>query len=149
MFDIGGWEFLIIIVVAIVVIGPKELPAALRTLRLWIRKGRELARDFQGSLDDLAEEVELDKITKEVQEEIGLNSLNNIEEDIKNSIKETVDQNEEIKGNLKDTKQNLNRELKSIKSDENFPFNNQTPVGSVSQDSAPVKAESKNPKNDK
>ena len=134
MFDIGGWEFLIIIVVAIVVIGPKELPAALRTLTLWIRKGRELARDFQGSLDDLAEEVELDKITKEVQEEIGLNSLNNIEEDIKNSIKETVDQNEEIKGNLKDTKQNLNRELKSIKSDENFPFNNQTPVGSDSQD---------------
>ena len=116
MFDIGGWEFLIIIVVAIVVIGPKELPAALRTLRLWIRKGRELARDFQGSLDDLAEEVELDKITKEVQEEIGLNSLNNIEEDIKNSIKETVDQNEEIKGNLKDTKQNLNlnRKLKSM-----------------------------------
>ena len=65
--------------------------------------------------------------------------------------KETVDQNEEIKGNLKDTKQNLNlnRKLKSMKSDENFPFNNQTPVGSVSQDSAPVKAESKNPKNDK
>ena len=149
MFDIGGWEFLIIIVVAIVVIGPKELPAALRTLTLWIRKGRELARDFQGSLDDLAEEVELDKITKEVQEEIGLNSLSNIEEDIKNSIKETVDQNEEIKGNLKDTKQNLNRELKSIKSDENFPFSNQTPVGSDSQDLAPVEAEIKNPKNDK
>ena len=147
MFDIGGWEFLIIIIVAIVVIGPKELPAALRTITSWIRKGRELARDFQGSLDDLAEEVELDKITKEVKEEIGLNSLSNIEEDLKNSINETVDQSGEIKGSLKEAKQNLDTELTAIKSSEKISFKNQTPSSSNPQELIPVKAKTKNHKN--
>ena len=147
MFDIGGWEFLIIIIVAIVVIGPKELPAALKTITSWIRKGRELARDFQGSLDDLAEEVELEKITKEVKEEIGLNSLSNIEEDLKNSINKTVDQSGEIKGSIKKVKQNLDTELKAIKSSANLSFKNQTSSSSNPQELVPVKAKTKKHKN--
>ena len=142
MFDIGGWEFLIIIIVAIVVIGPKELPAALKTVTSWIRKGRELAKDFQGSLDDLAEEVELEKITKEVKEEIGLNSLNEIEDELKNSINETVEQSEEIKRSLEEREQNLGTKLKTIKSDEKFPFKKETPSGNDSQPPISVKIES-------
>ena len=56
MFDIGGWEFLVVIVIAIIVIGPKDLPGTIRTVTGWIRKARELAREFQSGLDDLARE---------------------------------------------------------------------------------------------
>ena len=50
MFDIGGWEFLIVIVIAIIVIGPKDLPGAIRTVTGWIRRARELAREFQSGI---------------------------------------------------------------------------------------------------
>ena len=55
MFDIGGWEFLIIGIVAIVIIGPKDLPGLIRSVVGWVRKARELAREFQSGIDDLAQ----------------------------------------------------------------------------------------------
>ena len=72
MFDIGGWEFLIIVIVAIVIIGPKDLPGMIRSVTGWVRKARELAREFQSGIDDLAQEVELEKIGEEFKNDIGL-----------------------------------------------------------------------------
>lgn len=62
MFGIGGIEFLIIAVVAIVVIGPAELPRVLYTLGKGIRKMREVSRSITDAFDDITRDAELDEI---------------------------------------------------------------------------------------
>lgn len=64
MFDIGWPELLVIAVVALVVIGPKDLPRVLFTVGKWVRKARALAGDFQSGLDDMVREAELDDLKK-------------------------------------------------------------------------------------
>ena len=51
MFDIGWSEIAIIVVVALVVLGPKELPNALRMATQWIRYARKMASEFQSGID--------------------------------------------------------------------------------------------------
>ena len=67
MFDIGWQELFIIGVLAIIVVGPKELPQALRTVMRVVRKARSMAREFQSGIDDMVREAELDDIKKEIQ----------------------------------------------------------------------------------
>ena len=62
MLDIGWTEMLVIAAVAIVVIGPKDLPRALRTAGQFIGKARGMARDFQRHVDDMVRESELDDL---------------------------------------------------------------------------------------
>ncbi|MCH8862525.1 MAG: twin-arginine translocase subunit TatB [Proteobacteria bacterium] len=64
MFDIAWTEMLVLLVVAIVVIGPKDLPKVMRTLGVWMRKARGLASEFRFSLDELSREADLDDIRK-------------------------------------------------------------------------------------
>jgi sec-independent protein translocase protein TatB len=68
MFDIGWSELLLIAVVALVVIGPKELPGALRTLGQWMTKMRRMASEFQNQFQDAIREAELAELKKEVDE---------------------------------------------------------------------------------
>lgn len=65
MFDIAWSELMVIAVVALVVIGPKDLPKTIYTLGKWVRKARLVARDFQGHIDDMMREAELDELRKE------------------------------------------------------------------------------------
>ena len=67
MFDIGWSEMAVILVVALVVIGPKDLPKVARQLGKWSGKARSMAREFQRSLEDMAREAELDDIKNELQ----------------------------------------------------------------------------------
>lgn len=67
MFDIGGWEFLLIGILGIIIIGPKELPGAIRTVSMFVRRARGLARDFQSGLEDVAREAELDALTDDLK----------------------------------------------------------------------------------
>jgi len=71
VFDIGWQELFIIGLVAIVVIGPKDLPRVLRTVTLGIRKVRGMARDFQDGLEELAREADLQDLRKEIEEGVG------------------------------------------------------------------------------
>ena len=64
MLDIGWSEMFLIAVVAIVVIGPKELPRALRTIGQWIGKARSMTRDLQISVNDMIAETEIDDLRK-------------------------------------------------------------------------------------
>ena len=66
MFDIGWPELVIVALIALLVIGPKELPNALRTVAGWVGRMRALAREFQSGLDDIVRETELDKLKQEV-----------------------------------------------------------------------------------
>lgn len=65
MFDIGWSELMVIAAVALVVIGPKDLPQAIYAVGKWVRKARLVARDFQGHLDEMMREAELDDLRKQ------------------------------------------------------------------------------------
>ena len=69
MLDIGSWEFLLIVVIGLLVIGPRDLPGAIRTISGWVRRARELAREFQGGLEDIARDTEMDKVKREFESE--------------------------------------------------------------------------------
>lgn len=69
MFDVGWQELFIIALVALVVVGPKELPRVLRTLTLWARRARQMAREFQDGLEDLAREADIEDIKRKLERE--------------------------------------------------------------------------------
>ena len=68
MFDISWTEFLLIGVVALIVIGPKELPAVMRSLGQWTRKIRSLAADFQNQFHEAMREAEMADLKKQVDD---------------------------------------------------------------------------------
>jgi sec-independent protein translocase protein TatB len=68
MFDISWTEFLLIGVVALVVIGPKELPGVMRTMGQWTRKIRGMAADFQNQFQEAMREAEMTDLKKQVDD---------------------------------------------------------------------------------
>src|SRR5208282_545879 len=68
MFDISWTEFLLIGVVALIVIGPKELPAVMRSLGQWTRKIRSMAADFQNQFQEAMREAEMADLKKQVDD---------------------------------------------------------------------------------
>lgn len=92
MFDIGWPELAVIIVVALVVIGPKDLPKALYTVGKWVRAARKVTGDFQRHVDDMMRETELDEMRKTVQKAGQLN--------IKKQIEDSIDPEGELKSTL-------------------------------------------------
>ncbi len=89
MFDFAWSELLVIGTIALVVIGPKDLPKALRQAGVLVRRARSLAREFQNSVDDMIRESELDDIRRSVQETTRL--------DLDKHIENAVDPGGEIK----------------------------------------------------
>jgi sec-independent protein translocase protein TatB len=68
MFDIGWSELLVIGVVALIAIGPKELPTVLRTVGQWMGKIRRMAAEFQGQFQEAMREAEMAELKKQVDE---------------------------------------------------------------------------------
>src|SRR5271166_4361538 len=68
MFDIGWSEFVVIGVVALIVIGPKELPAVLRAIGQWTTKLRRMAGEFQNQFQEAMREAEMADLKKQVDE---------------------------------------------------------------------------------
>jgi sec-independent protein translocase protein TatB len=64
---IGGFEYLIIAAVALIVVGPERLPVMLRQLGKWVASMRRMANEFRSSFDDMARQSELDELRKEVE----------------------------------------------------------------------------------
>lgn len=65
--DIGGLELLLIAIVALIVVGPKDLPIMLRKLGQFTGKLRAMANEFRASFDEMARQSELDELRKEVE----------------------------------------------------------------------------------
>ena len=65
MFDIGAFELLIIVIVAILVIGPKDMPAALRQAGRWIGKARRMSAHFRSGIDAMIREAEIEDMEKQ------------------------------------------------------------------------------------
>ncbi len=62
MFDIGAAELLVLVVVAVLVIGPKDMPLALRTVGRWVGKIRRVSAHFRTGLDAMVREAELEEM---------------------------------------------------------------------------------------
>jgi len=92
-FDLGWSEMLVIGAVALVVIGPKELPNALRTAGYWVRKARSLSREFQGSFEQMIREAELDEVRKDLKKAT--------EFDLEGEFRKTVDPTGELAESVK------------------------------------------------
>jgi len=82
MFDIGWTEMLVIAVIMIVVVGPKDLPGMLRTFGKTTAKLRSMAGDFQKQFNDALKEAELDDVKKSVDSLRGLNPVNEIKKQL-------------------------------------------------------------------
>jgi sec-independent protein translocase protein TatB len=82
MFDISWAHLAVIAAVALVVIGPKDLPRVLRTAGQWMARARAVAREFQNSLDQMVREAELDDVRKQVQAATDVNIGREIERSI-------------------------------------------------------------------
>ncbi len=67
MFDFGWQEIALTGVVALIVLGPKELPGLMRTAGKMVRKARLIAHEFRVSFDEIAEEVEIDEVQRKAQ----------------------------------------------------------------------------------
>ncbi len=65
--EIGATELLVIAAVALIVVGPKDLPLLLRKLGQWVAKARGMANEFRASFDEMARESELAELRREVQ----------------------------------------------------------------------------------
>ena len=90
MFSFGWGEILLILVVVIIVVGPKDIPKFLRQIGNLSKSIKKISREFKSSLNKIAEETDLN--------------------DVKNSITEVTDLKKEL-----DIKSNLKNEIKTIK----------------------------------
>jgi sec-independent protein translocase protein TatB len=73
MFDIGWGEFFLIGVVALIVVGPKELPGLFRSVGQWTGKARAMAREFQRSLEQAANESGMNEVSQSLKSFEGVN----------------------------------------------------------------------------
>src|SRR3982074_2410040 len=94
MFDIGWSEFVVIAIVALIAIGPKELPGVLRMVGQWMGKARKMASEFQGQFQEAMREAEMADLKKsfdEVKEAAtgftGGNIMTSLEKDVGDSLR--------------------------------------------------------------
>ena len=67
MFDLSWSHILIVLIVALVVVGPKDLPKMMRTAGRWMAKARQMADQFRKSFDEMARQSELDELRSEIE----------------------------------------------------------------------------------
>lgn|SRR5690348_17114962 len=96
MFGIDSPELLVIAIVALVVIGPKELPGLLRTWGRWMAQMRGMASEFRGHVDEMIRQTELDDVKKQLtgaSEGLDLKSLDPTQQ-IRQHVQEGIDEGE-------------------------------------------------------
>lgn len=96
MFGIDSPELLVIAVVALVVIGPKELPGLLRTWGKWMAQMRGMASEFRGHVDEMVRQSELDEVKKQLEAATGGVDLKSLDptKQIRSAIQEGMAEGE-------------------------------------------------------
>jgi len=82
MFEIGWSEILVIAVVAIVVIGPKDLPRAMRFVGQWVGKMKRMGREFQNQFNEALREAELEGVRKDIQDIMATDPLGDVKKEM-------------------------------------------------------------------
>jgi sec-independent protein translocase protein TatB len=111
--DIGWQELFLIALITIIVVGPKEIPRVLRTVSLWVRKIRGMARDFQSGIDDLAREADLDDFRKELAEAKDF--------DVQRDIEDMIDPTGEYAKSIQDIEDSVETSLEEESPDDSEP----------------------------
>ncbi|MPZ35006.1 MAG: twin-arginine translocase subunit TatB [Rhodospirillales bacterium] len=153
MFGIDSPELLIIAIVALVVIGPKELPNMLRNWGKWMAKMRGMASEFRGHVDEMVRQSELDEVKKQLEAAPGLDlqSLDPTKQ-IKGAIQEGMAEGEKAFNEAKSTFDNPLAEPESapqIAADqqpavaESAPASEPLPEPAPAAETPPVAAEEK------
>ena len=101
MLDIGGWEFLIVAFVLIMVVGPKELPKMLRSFTRIIRQVRSMASEFSRGMQTMADEAELGDI-KGALEDVKRGNLSGVADAI-DPVGDLKDSVEDLKTSARET----------------------------------------------
>jgi sec-independent protein translocase protein TatB len=91
MFDLSWTHILIVLVVALLVVGPKDLPRMMHTVGKWVGKARSMADQFRKSFDDMTKEAELDELRKEIEALRHERPLAGLASDMHQSILPPVD----------------------------------------------------------
>ena len=95
MFDLFSWDhLLILLVVALVVVGPKDLPRLLHMAGKWAGKARAMANEFRKSFEEMARQSELDELRKEIEDLKKNNPISDIANsmnDVSSSLNTAID----------------------------------------------------------
>jgi sec-independent protein translocase protein TatB len=102
MLDIGWTELLLIGTIALVVVGPKDLPRVLRYVGYWVGKARSMAREFQRAIDQYAKEADLEDVKKAATAPSRA----------KNAIREAIDPKGALTKSMSDTEASIKDGLK-------------------------------------
>ena len=113
MLDIGWTEILIIAVIALFVVGPKDIPKALRTVGVWVGKLRSLSREFQSTVEDAVRDTELDEVKKQIE---------SAKTEFQKNVNESVDPKGELTGMLKGVDEPEVKENNTRKSSSSWPL---------------------------
>ncbi len=135
MFDIGWSEMVFVAIIAVLVIGPKDLPGAIAGIGKYIRKARALARDFQSGMDDLAKEAELDTIKKDL--------TGSVDFDLKKQIEDAVDPDGDFNKMFDDIKPEISDTDTAPSIDTNAPEIEENAIGGTVTTEAEKPAETK------
>ena len=87
---IGAPELLVLVILALVVVGPKDLPLMVRRIGRFMGKMRGLARDFQNSFDELGREAELAELRKEIDDLKKANPVNEVRREFEQAEKDAL-----------------------------------------------------------
>ena len=79
----GFTEFMLVAIIALIVVGPKDLPMMMRKLGQFMAKGKAMAREFQSAFDDIAKQAELDELRKEIEDLRRDNALTEAVDELK------------------------------------------------------------------
>ena len=86
MFDLSWSHILLLVVIALVVVGPKDLPKLMRTVGRWLGKARSMADQFRKSFDEMTRQAELDELRAEIESLRTSRPLSSVEQDLSKSI---------------------------------------------------------------
>ena len=108
MFSFGWGEILLILLVVIIVVGPKDIPKFLRQIGNLSKSIKKISREFKSSLNQIAEETDLKDVKNSITEVTNLNKELDIKSNLKNeikTIKETISSVEEDVSNINKSKE--------------------------------------------
>ena len=110
MFDIGWQEIFIIGILALIVVGPKDLPQTVRTISQWIRKARAMASELQGGVNEMIREAELDDIKKQITDVKSI--------DLQSELEKNIDPSGEIANGLGLNKDPIDDEAEGLEQEQ-------------------------------
>jgi len=134
MLDVGWTEILVIAIVLIIVVGPKDLPQMLRTFGRMVAKMRGMAGDFRQQFDEALREADLDDVRKTIGEAQKLNPLNTIRDAV-NPLRQMGD---EIKADLQKATSSITTPTPSVNPAESISA---APVAVASEAGKPASSE--------